>query len=71
MKEVIHNVRISDIPAAIQQLGLPEDMSVDLTIEDRDAATGALMAVVKEIRTHARQQGLTDAKLEELLADAS
>lgn len=71
MKEVIHNVRVSDIPAAIRQLGLPEDMSVHLTIEDQDDTTRALMEVVKDIRTHAQQQGLTDAKLEELLADAS
>lgn len=55
MKEVIYNVRVSDIPAAIRQLGLPEDMSVHLTIEDQDD----------------KQQGLTDAKLEELLADES
>jgi hypothetical protein len=71
MKEVIHNVRVSDIPAAIRQLGLPEDMSVQLTIEDQDDATRALMDVVGEIRAHARQQGLTDARLDELLADAS
>lgn len=71
MKEVIHNVKVSDIPAAIRQLGLPEDMNVHITIEDKDDTTKALMDVVKEIRIHAQQQGLTDAKLEELLADAS
>jgi hypothetical protein len=71
MKEVIHNVRVSDIPAAIRQLGLPEDMSVHLTIEDQDDTTRALMDVVKDIRAYAQQHGLTDAKLEELLADES
>lgn len=55
MKEVIHHVRISDIPAAIRQLGLPDDMSGHLTIEDQDDATRALMDVVKEIRVHAQQ----------------
>ena len=71
MKEVIYNVRVSDIPAAIRQLGLPEDMSVHLTIEDQDDTTRALMDVVKDIRAYAQQQGLTDAKLEELLTDES
>lgn len=71
MKETIRNVRISDIPAAVRQLGLPEDLSVQLTIESQDDTTQALMDVVNQIRAYARQQGLTDARLEELFADES
>ncbi len=71
MKKVIHHVRISDLPSAFRQLGLPDEMSVVLAIEGQDDATEALMAVVKEIRAHAQQQGLTDATLEDLLAEAS
>lgn len=76
MKEIIKNVKVSDIPAAIKQLGLPDNASVDLTIQNhdmrgnkQDEASQTLMEVVNEIRAYAKSQGLTDEKLEELLAD--
>ena len=78
MRETIRNVRVSDIPAAIAQLELPDHLSVDLTIQNhammgnkQDEATQALIEVVNEIRTYAKSQGLTDEKLEALLADES
>lgn len=70
MKEIIRNIKIKDITAAVRQLGLPEDATVDLTIDQGETAQ-AVMEIVNEIRTYAKKQGLTEAKLEELLADES
>lgn len=54
-----------------RELGLPKHVSVHLTIESQDEATQVLMANVSDIRSHAKSKGLTDKKLEELLADES
>jgi hypothetical protein len=78
MKATIRNVKISEIPTAIEQLGLSAHACVDFTIEnhemtgnEQDETTQALMEVVNEIRAYAKSQGLTDEKLEELLVDES
>lgn len=71
MKEIIRNVKVSDIPTVIRKLGWSENTRVHLTIESQDEATHALMDIVNDIRIHAKSQGLTDEKLEELLADES
>jgi len=78
MKEMLRNVKVSDIPTEVQKLFLSAHLCVDLTIEnyemrgdEQDKTTQALMEVVNEIRAYAKSQGLTDEKLEELLVDES
>ena len=75
---MIRNVKVSDIPTAIEQLGLSAHTSVDFTIQnhemtgdEQEETSQALMEVVNEIRAYAKSQGLTDEKLEELLVDES
>ena len=57
MKATIRNVKISEIPTAIEQLGLSAHACVDFTIEnhemtgnEQEETTQALMEVVNEIR---------------------
>ncbi len=68
MKQVIKNLKVSDIPNVISRLGLSPDQEVNLTIED---TSNDLLSVMDRIGEKAQAKGLTEEKLEELLADES
>ncbi len=68
MKQVIKNLKVSEIPSVISQLGLSPEQEVNLTIEE---ASDSLLSIMDKIGVKAQSQGLTEEKLQELLADES
>ncbi|WP_107667142.1 hypothetical protein [Cyanothece sp. BG0011] len=68
MKQVIKNLRVSEIPNVIAQLGLSPDQEVNLTIEE---TSDDLLSIMDNIGEKAQAKGLTEEKLNELLADES
>ncbi|GBF80751.1 hypothetical protein [Aphanothece sacrum] len=68
MKQIIKNLKVSEIPDVIAQLGLSPEQKVDLTIEE---TSDDLLSIMDKIGAKAQAQGLTEEKLQELLADES
>ncbi len=68
MKQVIKNLKVSEIPNVISQLGLSPEQEVNLTIEE---ASDHLLSIMDTIGVKAQAQDLTEEKLQELLADES
>lgn len=68
MKQVIKNLKVSEIPAVIAQLGLSPEQEVNLTIEE---ASDSLLSIMDKIGEKAQAKGLTEEKLAELLANES
>lgn len=68
MKQVIKNLKVSEIATAIAQLGLSLEQEVNLTIE---VTSDSLLSIMDKIGAKAQTKGLTEEKLAELLADES
>jgi hypothetical protein len=68
MKQVVSNVKVSDVPELINRLGFSPNQVVNLTIESSDEE---LLAVMNRIGKKAQENGLTEEILAELLADES
>jgi len=68
MKQVIKNLKVSDIPSIIARLGLSPEQEVNLTIEE---SSDSLLSIMDKIGAKAQAKGLTEEKLAELLADES
>ncbi|MGK7956840.1 MAG: hypothetical protein AB4063_16570 [Crocosphaera sp.] len=68
MKQVIKNLKVSEIPNVISQLGLSPEQEINLTIEE---ASDSLLSIMDKIGAKAQAKGLTEEKLQELLADES
>ena len=68
MKQVIKNLKVSDIPSIIAQLGLSPEQEVNLTIEE---SSDSLLSIMDKIGAKAQAKGLTEEKLAQLLADES
>jgi hypothetical protein len=68
MKEVLKNIKVSEIPTLIAQLGLSPEQGVNLTIEE---SSESLLSIMDRIGKKAQEKGLTEDKLAELLADES
>lgn len=70
MKQIIKNLKVSEIPNAIAQLGLSPEQQINLTIEDEETSDD-LLSIMDKIGAKAQAKGLTEEKLQELLADES
>jgi hypothetical protein len=68
MKQVVSNVKVSDVPELINRLGFSPNQVVNLTIESSEEE---LLAVMDRIGKKAQENGLTEEILAELLADES
>lgn len=68
MKQVVSNVKVSDVPELINRLGFSPNQVVNLTIESSEEE---LLAVMNRIGKKAQENGLTEEILAELLADES
>ena len=68
MKEIFKDVKVGEIPNLISDLGLSSEQIVNLTIEQTD---NTLTSVLDRLGKNAQKKGLTDRKLDELLADES
>lgn len=68
MKQVVKNIKVSEIPTLIAQLGLAPEQEVNLTIEENSES---LLSIMDKVGKKAQAKGLTEAKLIELLADES
>ena len=68
MKQILKNIKVSDIPTLIAQLGLAAEQEVNLTIEENSES---LLSIMDKIGKKAQAKGLTEDKLIELLADES
>lgn len=68
MRQVQKNIKVSEIPALIAQLGLSPEQEVNLTIE---AASEDILSIMDRVGKKAQDKGLTSDKLAELLADES
>jgi hypothetical protein len=68
MKKVLKNIKVSEIPRLIAQLGLSPEQEVNLTIEENSES---LLSIMDKVGKKAQAKGLTEDKLIELLADES
>lgn len=68
MKQTIKKIKISDIPEAIERMGIDRETMINLTIE---TVEDDLLAVFAQIGQTAQKEGLTDEILTRLLADES
>ncbi|BCU13725.1 MULTISPECIES: hypothetical protein [Microcystis] len=68
MKQVLKNIKVSEIPTLIAQLGLSPEQEVNLTIEENSEN---LISIMDKVGKKAQAKGLTEDKLTELLADES
>ena len=68
MKQVLKNIKVSEIPTLIAQLGLAPEQEVNLTIEKNSES---LLSIMDNVGKKAQAKGLTEDKLTELLADES
>ena len=68
MKQVLKNIKVSEIPTLITQLGLSPEQEVNLTIEENSET---LLSIMDKVGKKAQAKGLTEDKLAELLADES
>jgi hypothetical protein len=68
MKQVLKNIKVSEIPTLIAQLSLSPEQEVNLTIEENSES---LISIMDKVGKKAQAKGLTEDKLTELLADES
>ena len=68
MIQTIKQIKISEIVAAIQRMGVNQDTLINLTIETIEED---ILTVFNRIGKEAQAKGLTEEILEELLADES
>ena len=68
MKQILKNIKVSEIPQLIAQLGLSPEQKINLTIEETPEN---LLSIMDRIGQKAQAQELTEDKLVELLADES
>jgi hypothetical protein len=68
MKQVVSNVKVSNLPELINRLGFSPNQVINLTIESSEEE---LLAVMDRIGKKAQENGLTEEILAELLADES
>ncbi len=68
MKQVIKQIRISELSEIVKQMGINQNTMVDVTIE---TTKDDLLAIMDLIGKEAQENGLTEEILEELLADES
>ena len=68
MKQVLKNIKVSEIPALIAQLGFSPEQEVNLTIEENSES---LISIMDKVGKKAQAKGLTEDKLTELLVDES
>jgi hypothetical protein len=68
MKQIIKRIRISEISDIMNQIGINQNMMVDVTIE---TAQDDLLVMMDIIGKEAQENGLTEEILEGLLADES
>ncbi|AMA10657.1 hypothetical protein [Picosynechococcus sp. PCC 73109] len=66
MKQVLSNVKVSEVPSLITRLGFDPNQMVNLTIE---SAEEDVLAVMDRIGQKAHENGLTEEILAELLMD--
>ena len=64
MKQVLKNIKVSEIPALIAQLGFSPEQEVNLTIEENSES---LISIMDKVGKKAQAKGLTEDKLTELL----
>ena len=68
MKQTIKKIKISEIPDVIQRMGINQETMINLTIETIE---DDILTVFDRIGQTAKDKGLTEEILEELLADES
>ena len=68
MQQVLKNIKVSEIPALIAQLGFSPEQEVNLTIEENSES---LISIMDKVGKKAQAKGLTEDKLTELLVDES
>ena len=68
MKQVLKNIKVSEISTEIKKLGFSPEQEVNLTIEE---ISDSLISIMDKIGRKAQAKGLTEEKLTELLADES
>ena len=68
MKQVLKNIKVSEILTLIAQLGLSPEQEVNLTIEENSES---LISIMDKVGKKAQAKGLTEDKLIELLVDES
>ena len=68
MKQTIKKIKLSDIPDAIESMGLDRETTINLTIE---TVEDDLLSKFDKIGQTAQEKGLTEEILSELLADES
>ena len=68
MKQVLKNIKVSEIPALTAQLGFSPEQEVNLTIEENSES---LISIMDKVGKKAQAKGLTEDKLTELLVDES
>ena len=68
MKQVIKQIRISELSEIVKQMGMNQNTMVDVTIE---TTNDDLLEIMDLIGKEAHKNGLTEEILEELLADES
>ncbi|MBE9263868.1 hypothetical protein IQ224_17475 [Microcystis sp. LEGE 00066] len=68
MKQVLKNIKVSEISALIAQLGFSPEQEVNLTIEENSES---LISIMDKVGKKAQAKGLTEDKLTELLVDES
>lgn len=71
MKQTIKQIKMSEIPDALQRLGIDEDTTINLTIETVEEEPEDILTLFQQIGQEAQSKGLTNEILEELLADES
>lgn len=71
MKQTIKQIKMSEIPDALQRLGIDEDTTINLTIETVEETPEDILTLFQQIGQEAQRKGLSDEILEELLADES
>lgn len=68
MKQIIKQIKISEISDIIQQMGMNQDTVINMTIE---TVEDDFLQVFDRIGKEAQAKGLTAETLSELLADES
>jgi hypothetical protein len=68
MKQTIKQIKIGEVSAAIQCMGISQDTMINVTVETIE---DDLLTVFDRIGADAQTKGLTEEILEQLLADES
>ncbi|OSM03949.1 hypothetical protein [Magnetofaba australis] len=69
---ILESITVRDLPEALRRAGFDPDEPVTITVQteqERRIAAQALQACMDRISIQARENGLTDDKLEEILKD--